>query len=151
MAEEDDSYCAICSGPLYNDIRRGINNTMALKKRKKRLNGDKSPMPIDCICDGDVCQGCLPNDSDGYDSFDEEHSYNPQLVDVSTTEWLDDARAVGFNPNAPGISKLGIMPELRCLDADKYRAFITAHGTDGTYVCFGSTSDDSVSSIHLLT
>jgi hypothetical protein len=58
----------------------------------------------------DIADG--PNSADGeeeeediYDACEQDHCYNPELVSESSAEWVGNCRCLGFNADAPGISK----------------------------------------------
>lgn len=60
--------------------------------------------------------------------FDNEHSYDPNIITKKDIKWLLNCRSLGFNPNAEGISK----------------AYITGRGSYSDYgeFCVRESCDD---------
>jgi hypothetical protein len=121
-----DCYCAVCGGPLYSYMRRGKTSPKYLAARRNRVARNKKKLAGEVLSDAEdevvdtemkdgdpsVCQcesSCMcpaeEDESGSMDEWDEEHSYDPELISKQETKWLGEARAVGFNPNAEGISK----------------------------------------------
>lgn len=44
-------------------------------------------------------------DAKSLGSYDEEHSYDPEIISESETEWARTLHVLGFNSEAPGIGK----------------------------------------------
>lgn len=132
-----DCYCALCAGALYplSDRKFGKKTRKALAKRKKYVEKEKRRWTgetasdnedrdmidqhgVDCQCEGD-CACDQQSEAGSMDSFDEQHKYNPELVDESSTAWLGEAQCVGFNPDA------------QCCTS---KAFISGQGSYNDYV-----------------
>ena len=45
------------------------------------------------------------DDSDSLDSYTEEHSYDPEIITEDAATWATILQCIGFNPDAPGLSK----------------------------------------------
>jgi hypothetical protein len=120
-----DCYCAVCGGPLYHSVQFGSKSAKALARRKRRLEKAKRrragetdlPDSENETDDFDVATSKMEmadghdagdgeeEDDEDYDAWEQDHCYNPELVSESSTEWLDNCRCLGFNADAPGISK----------------------------------------------
>jgi hypothetical protein len=99
-----DCYCAFCGGPLYNCITLGSTSAKALAWRKGKVDAEKRRRAGKTGNDVDTMEED-GEDDEKLDSWEEEHSYDPKLVSKDSTAWLMDCRCVGFNANAPGVSK----------------------------------------------
>jgi hypothetical protein len=123
-----DCYCAICGGPLYHSLQFGLKSAKALARRKRRLEKEKrrrageENLPDsenelessdDANSDNDMVfpngedagDGGEADDEEDYDTFEQDFSYNPELVDENSTEWVGNCRCLGFNADAPGVRK----------------------------------------------
>jgi hypothetical protein len=124
-----DCYCAICGGPLHHNLQFGSKSAKALVRRKKRVEKEKrrrdgeTDLPnSDDDDEGlkDDSEGAISStemvdreesaDGDGeddedFDPWEEDRSYNPELVSETSTEWVGECRCLGFNADAPGITK----------------------------------------------
>ncbi|KAF2175171.1 hypothetical protein K469DRAFT_743420 [Zopfia rhizophila CBS 207.26] len=118
-----DCYCAICGGPLYTVPGIGDKSEKALAKRrrliekaKRRRAGEEVPKSDDeaeksdratsdaAMADAENETQTQEEDGDE-DDWMEEHSYDPEVISEDELVWLEDCRCLGFNADAPGISK----------------------------------------------
>jgi hypothetical protein len=107
-----DCYCALCGGPLYHTLEFGLDSAKALARRKRRLEKAKRrrARETDLPDSEDETEGATSDtEEDGeeeeYDAWEQHHCYNPELVSNGSTEWVGNCRCLGFNADAPGISK----------------------------------------------
>ena len=112
MTGSFDCYCALCRGPLYHSLEFGLDSAKALARRKRRLEKAKRrrARETDLPDSEDETEGATSDtEEDGeeeeYDAWEQHHCYNPELVSNGSTEWVGNCRCLGFNADAPGISK----------------------------------------------
>jgi hypothetical protein len=104
-----ECYCAICGGPLGLVPEFGSNNPKALAARRQRIAKRRRRLAGE--------QGVHENDAEGRDEaksllqsdnirpHHEQSSYNPEVIVEKDTEWLENCRFLGYNPDAEGSSK----------------------------------------------
>jgi hypothetical protein len=87
---------------LWDAAKLGSTSAKALARRKTRIDtkirGHAGEL-------GEDYRSEEEEEIEGVDSFKERFSYDPRLVSKESTAWLSQCRSLGFNPNAPGISK----------------------------------------------
>lgn len=128
-----DYYCALCGSTFFsshiisrkprtarfNRRRRRSEEREARREAKearaqeKRHYSEACVHYIDEINDPDP----LPSDSethehndreddtDSLDSYDENHSYDPEVIKQEDIAWVTFLQCIGFNPQASGLSK----------------------------------------------
>jgi hypothetical protein len=106
-----DCYCSFCGGPLYNDaVQFGSTSIKALARRKRRLEKAKRRRAgetdlLDSEGETSDTEVDEEEEEEEYDAWEQDHCYNPELVSEDSTEWVGNCRCLGFNADAPGISK----------------------------------------------
>ncbi|KAH7110305.1 hypothetical protein B0J11DRAFT_573468 [Dendryphion nanum] len=130
-----DCYCALCCCVLNLPSRFGTNSPQHLARRKKRVrresrkrSGDReaeestdegdeekaNARPPAKVAAEDFDEEMEDGDGDGddgksndggYDTFDEDHSYDPTIVNERSVAWMENARCLGYNPEAKGVRK----------------------------------------------
>lgn len=101
-----DCYCAICGGPFGSAQVSRKPRTTRFRRRQKRwekYNPEEEAHDNDADNE-DEDEGEDDNGSLG--SFEEEHSYDPDIVSKEDTQWTNVLHILGVNVNAPGVSKL---------------------------------------------
>lgn len=112
-------YCAICGGPfgassyISRKPRTARFHQRQLKAATKRRERHLEP-------DADVSSESEPDDDDeqsetgddqsesdeeSLDAWDEDRSYDPDIISAAETEWTEKVHILGFNPRASGVEK----------------------------------------------
>lgn len=99
-------YCAICGGPFGGfDVSRKprtarFRSALAKKTAKRREGGSTEDESVSGGSEGE--QG---DDTESLDSWDEERSYDPEVISAADAGWTETLHVLGFNHEATGTSK----------------------------------------------
>ena len=96
----------------------------AIRERRGETIDDKSMGDKNKEDEGDDGNG--DDVENGNDTFDEDHSYNPELVDKGLVEWLERIMLLGFDPD----DKVGAW-ETSEFDESKYNDEVSADDKGG--------------------
>lgn len=102
-----DCYCAICGGPFWGATVSGKPRTAAfLRRRAKELENQR----LGKKCADDEHNECEGDDGDGDEGsharYDEEHSYDRDVVSEEDLQWAKTLHVLAFNAESEGESKL---------------------------------------------
>ncbi|KAF2119682.1 hypothetical protein BDV96DRAFT_642695 [Lophiotrema nucula] len=157
-----DCYCAICAGPLGTDLIFGSRGQKPLAKRRQRINKRRRKLAGEDVESSDESEGEDPEkdmedadvkidieESDGEEEFDEgqeEYSYDPELVAEAETAWTNMCRCIGFNSDAPGLTKAYISGRGHYSDYGGFDVREPSNDPndidDGYYSCYMSSDVD---------
>ena len=101
-----DCYCAICGGPFGGAQVSRKPRTLRFRRRFPQGPGGPERNEHEDQ-DGDEAEKEENEDDDdeSLESYDEEHNYDPDIISESDTEWSEKLHILGFNAEAPGVSK----------------------------------------------
>jgi hypothetical protein len=100
-----DCYCAICGGPFGGAQVSRKPRTPRFRRRFPKLDhaeGNRDEHQGDHEAEEEETED---DDNESLESFDEEHNYDPEIISESDTEWSNTLHILGFNAEAPGVSK----------------------------------------------
>ena len=108
-----DYYCALCGSTFSNiHISRKPRTARFLRARRlseatrpiKELEEKGEPIP------GELQKTVQENqkredDADSLDSYDEENSYDPEIITKEEAAWIEELQCLGFNANSTTLNK----------------------------------------------
>lgn len=97
-----DCYCAICGGPFGGGQVAEKPRSARFLRRQRNQDAEHNETE-----DG---EGASDEDGDddvpgSIDSWQEDHSYDPDIISEGDIEWTDTLHILGFNAEASGLSK----------------------------------------------
>ncbi|KAG8164083.1 hypothetical protein KVR01_006001 [Diaporthe batatas] len=111
-----DDYCAICGGPFREIYIAEKPRTAAFLKKwardiEQHRSGDKAAHAKGCIVDEYDEEG---DEEERWERFEEEKSYDQDIISVEDVKWAETLHVLALNPNAEG---------------GTYKAFVSGPGT----------------------
>lgn len=107
-----DCYCAICGGPFGGAQISRKPRTLRFRRRFPQGPGGPERDEHEGQDGGEAekeddeeDEDDEDDDNESLDSYDEEHNYDPDIISKSDTEWSDKLHILGYNLEAPGVSK----------------------------------------------
>ncbi|KAF2088931.1 hypothetical protein K490DRAFT_55555 [Saccharata proteae CBS 121410] len=111
-----DCYCAICGSALCGVQIATHSRTRRFKRRQarkqqnrdnreRRARGEVVGVPSDVDSSDDEGSGEMEGKQPTMDPYEEDSSYDPDIVGVEDVEWTNRCWILGFNAEAKGVEK----------------------------------------------
>lgn len=103
-----DCYCAICGGPFGGaDVSRKPRTARFRRKMAKTIaKCQERGVPDDeDVSSASEDEDGEEDDNESLDKWDEDHTYDPEVITEEEATWTRTLHVLGFNPGATGVSK----------------------------------------------
>lgn len=105
-----DDYCAICGGPLRGDLIAEKPRTAAFlkkwaKDKEQHLSGNQGAHGPRCEVDEYELEDWA-EENKSWNHYDEDNSYDEDVISVKDAQWTQTIHVLGLNPNAEGHNKV---------------------------------------------
>lgn len=101
-----DCYCAICGGPFVGAEPSRKPRTARFRRKwaKKTKKHRERELPDDASVSS-ASEGEQDDDTTSLDAYEEDNSYDPQVISAEDVKWIETLHVLGFNVEAKGTSK----------------------------------------------
>lgn len=97
-----ECYCAICGGPFY-EVQITKKSKSARARRRQQQKRDSQ------LAEKGKGDDSAYNNNDEYDENNDEvegeDGYDAEIINEEETQWVQTLHIIGFDKNAPGVSK----------------------------------------------